>query len=241
MTANIFMEQIVIQAKKREVTGKRVKTLREAGTMPAVLYGHNVPTQAIEISEKDFTKAFKVAGESTLVNLVVDGKPQSVLIHDVQNHYLHGMPIHVDFYAVNMNEKLKVHVPLHFLGEAPAVKALAGTLVKNINEVEVECLPADLPQNFEIDISTLNTFEDVIRIGDIKVSDKVIIIANPEEVIITVTPPRSEEEMKALEEKIEEDVTKVEGVVKPEATVEGAVDDGKKAEVEKKADKKSEK
>src|SRR5882724_4104305 len=142
------MENIAITATKREVSGKRVKKLRTVGQLPAVLYGHNVKNQQIEISEKDFAKAFKSAGESTLVNLVVDGTTQPVLIHEVQHHYLNDNPIHVDFYAVNMSEKLKVRVPLHFMGEAPAVKSLGGTLVKNLSELEVECLPADLPQNF---------------------------------------------------------------------------------------------
>src|SRR6185436_18846173 len=98
-----------------------------------------------------------------------------------------------------------------------AVKAMGGTLVKNLSEVEVECLPADLPPAFELSIEPLHTFEDAIRVSDLKASDKVTILANPEEVVVTVAPPRTEEEMKALEEKVEEDVTKVEGVVKPEA------------------------
>ena len=231
------MEQIAITGTKREVLGKRVKSLRNAGKLPAVLYGHNQTTQGIEISEKDFAKAFKSAGESTLVNLVVDGKSQAVLIHEVQHHYLNGQPIHVDFYAINMAEKIKVKIPLHFLGEAPAVKALGGTLVKNLSEVEVECLPGDLPHSFEIDISNLNTFEDAMRVSDLIVSDKVTIIANPDEVVVTVAPPRSEEEMKALEEKVEEDVTKVEGVIKPEAEV-AAVAGEEKPEKKEKEEKK---
>ncbi len=236
------MEQIAIQATKRAVSGKQVKALRHAGKLPAVLYGHNVETQQIELSEKDFGKVFKQAGESTLVNLVVDGKGQQVLIHDVQNHYLNGQPIHVDFYAINMAEKIKVKVPLHFLHDAPAVKALGGTLVKNLSEVEVECLPGDLPHNFEIDISNLNTFEDAIRISDIKVSEKVIILSKPDEVIVTVARPRTEEEMKALEETVTEDVTKVEGVVKPEPVIAGTedviADKDKKVEKEKKKEEK---
>ena len=116
------MESIAIQAAKREVVGKRVKTLRNAGKLPAVLYGHNVPTTQIEISDKDFGKAFKKAGESTLINLSVDGKTFPVLIHEVQNHYLTGIPIHVDFYAVNMTEKLKVRVPLHFTGDRKSTR-----------------------------------------------------------------------------------------------------------------------
>jgi large subunit ribosomal protein L25 len=224
------MEQIAIQATKREASGKRVKALRNAGKLPAVLYGHGVETQQIEISAKDFGKAFKQAGESTLVNLMVDGKTQPVLIHEVQHHYLDDHPIHVDFYAINMNEKVKVKIPLHFTGESNAVKALGGTLVKNLSEIEVECLPADLPHAFEIDISPLNTFEDAIRVSDLKISDKVNVLGPVEEVIVTVAPPRTEEEMKALEEKVEEDVTKVEGVVKPEVPVEGAAVEAEKPE-----------
>jgi large subunit ribosomal protein L25 len=216
------MDQIAIVASKREVSGKRVKKIRAAGKLPAVLYGHNVKTTQIEVSEKDFSKAFKKAGESTIVNLVVDGATTPVLIHEVQDHYLYGQPIHVDFYAINMAEKVKVKIPLHFLGEAPAVKALGGTLVKNLSEVEVECLPADLPHDIEIDISVLNTFEDAVRISDLKVGSKVTITVLPEEVIALVTPPRTEEEMKALNEEVTEDVNKVEGVLKPEVTAEVA-------------------
>ena len=220
------MEKIAIQGTKRETIGKRVKDLRKAGKLPAVLYGFKVGTQHIEISEKDFAKAFKSAGESTIVNLVVDGQTLPVLIHDVQNHYLSDQPIHVDFYAVDMTQKIKVGVPLHYVGESSAVKALGGTLVKNLSEVEVECLPGDLPHAIEVDISALNTFEDDIRVSDLKVSDKVKILAQPDEVAVTVAAPRTEEEMAALSEEVKEDVTAVEGVIKPEAPAEGEGGEG---------------
>lgn len=231
------MEKINITATKRDVSGKRVKILRKAGKLPAVLYGHNVSTQGIEISERDFAKAFKTAGESTLINLVVDGKAQPVLIHDVQHHFLNDRPIHVDFYAVNMSEKIKVKIPIHVVGESAAVKTLGGTLVKNLAEVEIECLPADLPQNFEVDISILNTFEDVIRVSNLDTGNKVTILSPADEVIVTVAPPRTEEEMKALEEAVTEDVTKVEGVVKPEAPTEEAASPEASTEEKPKADK----
>lgn len=226
-------QQIALTASKREVVGKRLKVLRQAGKLPAVLYGHNVQTTQIEVSAKDFAKAFKEAGESTLINLILDGKNQSVLIYEVQNHYLNDQPIHVDFYAVNMTEKLKVHVPIHILGEAPAVKTLGGTLVKNLSEVEVECLPGDIPQSFEVDISHLDTFEDMVRVSDLKIPERVAVLTPADEVVVTVAPPRTEEEMKALEEKVEEDVTAVEGVVKPEATPETAVEGAEKVDKEK--------
>lgn len=221
------MAQIAITATKRTVTGKRVSKLRKAGNLPAVLYGHNVENQQIEINDRDFSKALKTAGESTIVNLVVDGKPQPVLIHDVQHHYLTEAPIHVDFFAVNMTEKLKVNVPLHFIGESMAVKSMGGTLVKNLSEVEVECLPADLPHAIEVDITGITNFEEVIRLSDLKVVGKVEVLGNPQELVVSVVPPRSEAEMSALDEAIKEDVTAVEGVVKPEETIEASGDDAK--------------
>lgn len=234
------MEPIAIQATKRKTLGKAVKILRKQGKLPGVLYGHDVATLEIELSERDFAKAFKSAGESTIVNLSVDGKTHPVLIHEVQHHYLTDQPIHVDFYAINMAEKIKVRVPLTFVGEAAAVKTMGGTLVKNLSEVEVECLPADLPHAIEVDISALNTFEDAIRVSDLKVDSKVIIHANPEEVVVIVAAPRSEEELKALEETVTEDVTKVEGVVKPEAVPEAAALGQEKVSLEK-PEKKEEK
>ncbi|MBX4188260.1 MAG: 50S ribosomal protein L25 [Candidatus Doudnabacteria bacterium] len=216
------MAEITINATKRTISGRAVKQLRKAGKLPAVVYGHGVKSENIELVENEFAKAFRQAGESTIVSLALDGKKLPVLIHDVQNHYLRDTPEHVDFYVVNMDEELTATVQIHFLGESAAVKSLGGTLAKNTTEVEVECLPGDLPPHFEIDISALKTFEDVIRVSDIKVSDKVKILANSEEVIAVVTPPRTEEELKDLDEKpVAVDVTQVEGVVKPEAPAEG--------------------
>ena len=215
------MAQINLTATARKVLGKNTNSLRKNGKLPAVLYGHKTETQNLELNEREFSKALKQAGENTIVSLNVDGKVVPVLIHDVQNHYLKDHPIHVDFYAVNMTEKIKVNIPIHFVGESQAVKALGGTLVKNLNEIEVECLPADLPHAIEVDISTLNTFEDAIRVADLKISDKVLVVTNNEEVIVTTEAPRTEEELKALEEKVDMDVTKVEVVVKPEAPAEG--------------------
>lgn len=213
------MAQITLNATKRAIIGKAVKKLRYAGKIPAVLYGHEVTTQNLELSENEFRKVLKQAGESTIITLSVDGNPTPVLIHDVHDHYLTDQPIHVDFFAVNMKEKLTATIPLHFEGESMAVKTLGGILIKNITELEVECLPIDLPASIIVDISSLKTFEDSIRVADINVGDKVEVKAAGEELIVSVTPPRSEEEMKELDEKpVDVDVTKVEGVVKPTDT-----------------------
>ncbi len=233
------MAEITIKAEKRAVLGKSVKQLRHNGKIPAVIYGHDVKGENLELSENEFLKVFRQAGESTIVNLSLDGKNTPVLIHDVQAHYLTDRPIHVDFYAVNMKEKLTATVPIHFLGESQAVKALGGILAKNISEVEVECLPADLPKFIEVDISILNTFEDSVRIADLKVSDKVEILGNPDELVVNVTAPRSEEDLKALNEApVAVDVTAVEGVVKPTDTPAAAEGEAPEKEKAPKAEKK---
>jgi large subunit ribosomal protein L25 len=220
---------IAIIATKRTIKGKATSKLRKRGQLPAVLYGHKVETQDLELSEREFAKIFKLAGESTLVNLTVDGQSRPVLIHEVQNHYLTDKPIHVDFYAVNMDEKLKAHVPVHFLGEAPAVKSLGGVLVKNLSEIEVECLPADLPHAIEVDISILDNFEKAVYVRDLKVGGKVQILTSADDMVTNVAAPRSEAELASLSEKpMVEDVTQVEGLVKPEAAGEGEAEETNK-------------
>lgn len=231
-----IMDQIILTATRRTSLGKKNDKLRKEGKLPGVLYGHGLETLPIQVSEKDFLKVFKKAGENTLVNLSIDGSSRPVLVHDVQHHYLDGQLTHVDFYAVRMDEKLHAKIPLHFVGESAAVKNLGGVLVKTHQELEVECLPADLPPFIEVNLANLITFDDVVRISDLTVSDKVKILADPDDLVVAVTPPRSEEELKELEAApVAEDVSKVEGLVKEEPVA--AVAEEGPAKVEKKIEK----
>lgn len=199
--------QLKAQARDGKITPAKV---RKAGQLPAVLYGHNIKNQSLSVSAADFDKVLKKAGESTIIDLVTgDGKAHPVLIHDIQNHYLTSRPIHVDFYEVSMTEKLKTKVTLEFIGESFAVKNLGGVLVKNLNEVEVECLPADLPHSLTVDISGLKTFDDVVTVKNISVSPKVKVLTPADEVVVKVQPPRDVEA--ELATPVVEDVSKVEG------------------------------
>lgn len=200
---------IEIDAKIREALGKKVKTLREKGIIPAVLYGEKTKAISLEVNYKDFEKIYKEAGESTVIKLKTKEEAKNVLIHDVARDPVSDKFIHVDFYEVRMDKPITAEVPLVFEGEAPAVKNLEGILVKNIIEIEVEALPANLPHEIKVDISILNTFDDLIHIKDLKIPDSVKILVNPEEIVASVVPPRSEEELKALEEKVEEKVEEV--------------------------------
>ncbi len=217
----------------RTETGKALGKLRADGAIPAVLYGREVEPISLSVNYLDFSRAYKAAGESTLIEVVPEGKkPVNVLIHEVTVHPLSGRFTHIDFYQVNMKEEIETDVPLEFVGESEAVKALSGVLVRSLEEVKVKCLPNDLPHNLEVDLSKLATFEDVIKVCDIKLPNGVQMLDDMETIVATVAPPRTEAEMNALNEKVEMDVTKVEGVVKE--TPEGAaLTEGEKKEVKK--------
>ncbi len=188
------MEKIQLKTTLREQTSRDAKTLRNAGSIPAELYGHNTDNQHLTVNAIEFEKVLRKAGESTIIELdMANGGKKNVLIQDVQYHYLNSQPIHVDFFEVSMTEKLTATVPIEFIGESAAVKVLGGTLLKVLTEVEVECLPADLPQHFEVDISKLATFEDAITVADIPHDAKVEIQGDPEEFIAKVQPPRDVE------------------------------------------------
>ncbi len=190
------MEKVALQlhSQNRSVIRGLVNKLRKGGLLPAELYGHKQANKHLAVNQIEFEKLFRKAGESTIIQLKIeDGGFHNVLVHDVQRHYLTNRPIHVDFYEVSMTERLKATVALEFMGDAAAVKALGGTLVRVLDQVEVECLPGDLPHNIEIDISKLATFEDVIKVSDLLVSDKVKMLTPLEELVAKVQPPRDVE------------------------------------------------
>lgn len=198
-----------LKAQPRQELGRQVKKQRKAGQIPAVIYGHGIKSQPLFVLGKDFEKIYHQAGESSLVTLEIDGKKRNVLIHEVQRDPVDDQVLHVDFYQVKMDEKIKAKVPLVFVGESPAVKAEGGVLVKNIQEVEIEAFPQDLPHHLEADVSSLATFQDHIFIKDLAVLGSVKIMAEPLEIVASVIPPRSEEELAALEEKVEAKVEEV--------------------------------
>ncbi len=206
------MEKFQLNTISRELNSKALKNLSQGGFIPAELYGHGLTNLHLAIKQNEFEKLLRLAGESTIVELTApDNTVHNVLIHDVQKHYLTNNPVHVDFYEVKMTEKLKAPIALEFIGESKAVKEAGGTLVKVLSEVEVECLPVDLPHNIEVDISVIKTFEDSILVKNLNVSDKVAILTDPNEVVAKVQPPRDVEA--ELAQPVEEmDVTQVEGV-----------------------------
>lgn len=214
-----------LSAKIRKNLGKKVKTIRRQGALPAILYGSKIKSLPLEVDLEEFENIYKAVGESGLIKLQikpssraqVEGdkkiktKEFSILIHDVQRDPLTGKLIHVDFFQPSLKEEVEVTVPLVFEGLSKAVKDLGGTLVKNISEVEVKALPQNLPKEIKVNIESLKTFEDEILIKDLLVPEGIEVLKKPDEVIAKVSPPEKvEEELeKPIEEKVEE-VEKVE-------------------------------
>ena len=220
-----------LKAETRTILGKKVNSLRQTGFIPAILYGHGKKPATVSVNAKEFDKIFKQAGETTILTLSLDGKKHNVFIHDQEKDLLDGRIIHVDFFEVNMDEKIKAHVPFVFIGESQAVKADSGVLVRAIQEVEIEALPKDLPKEIIVDISSLVTFEDKIHIKDLNVGSGIKILTNLDETIALVAPPRSDKEMEELEAKPAE-------VAAPEVKVVGEEEKAAtKAEAEKEAAK----
>jgi len=189
-----------LKAEKREDVGKKLEALREKGIVPAVVYGSGHKPVSVQVNYEEFRKIFEQSGESTLVKLKIGNEVKNVLINEIAKDPMSGKFIHVDFYQVRMDQIIKAEVPLVFAGEAPAIKNLEGVLIKNMNHVEVEALPKDLPHEIKIDISVLDSFEKNIRIKDLVLPTGVKIDLDPEEVIVSVIPPRTEEEIKSTDE-----------------------------------------
>lgn len=210
--------KIELNAQLRTVMGSKVKQIRESGFIPAVLYGKDQEPIALQVPNKDFNKTFKTAGESTLVYVNVDGQTYPTIIHDIARHPASDAIIHADFYKVNLSQKIKTKVPVAFIGESQAVKD-GGIFIRNVNEVEVEALPQDLPHEITFDMATLVAFGDQILLKDAKTGDKVEVLGHADEIIAAVQAPISEEALAASLE-----------------TAGETIDDVKIVEKEKKAD-----
>ena len=182
-----------IKAKKRDL-GAKVGAIRAAGEIPAVFYGAGEANTSISLSKSDFKKVWRQAGESSAVKVDLGDKQIDVLIHEVQVDPVSSEPIHVDFLAIDMKKKIKVNVPLEFVGVAEAVKSGIGNLVKVLHEIEIEALPADLPHNLEVDISALATLEDQIYVSGIKLPAGVEAITPGTDVVASIVAQVEEKE-----------------------------------------------
>ena len=218
--ASAARAKLELEATTRDITGSKVASLRRDGIMPAVVYGKGFASVNVQVPTKAFEKVFKLAGESSLVYLTVGKATHPTILHDVTRDPVSGELLHADFYKVRLDEKIKADVPVVFTGESPAVKDLKAVFVRNINELEVEALPTDLPHEIAVDISGLKTFGDQITVGDIK-GHGWTLTREAADVVATVQEPKSEEELAAELAEPTTDVSAVEEIKKEEKVAEG--------------------
>ncbi|MCX6007510.1 MAG: 50S ribosomal protein L25 [Chloroflexi bacterium] len=193
------MRRLELEVKKRDITGKKVRFLRRGGLIPCNIYGHGIESLPVQVDVRKLSHLLARAGGTDLISIKMAdaASPSNVIIRDIQRNPMTGEPIHVDFYQVRMTEKLKAEVPLVFIGEAPALKLKNVSLLHAMNTLQIEALPDDLPHNIEVDISSLAVPEQSLHVKDIKVSDKITILADPDQMIIKVAEVR-----KVVEEEV---------------------------------------
>ncbi len=199
------MDKVSLKAEPRELTGRATEELKTEGIIPGVLYGPGVANQNLQVAYNAFDKAYQTAGESSLVELDTgSGTPVNVIIKDIQRDPVRDDITHVDFYQVDMTKPVSTSVLLEFVGTAPAVKDLGGTLIKARATIDVKGLPDKLVPSIEVDISKVIDFETVVHVKDLVLPEGLEFDMDPERAVVLANPPRTEEEMAELEEAPEE-------------------------------------
>jgi len=187
---------VVLRAQRRAVRGKKVRFLRREGLVPASLYGPGVEPAALQLTGRDLDAALRQMTATTLAALEVEGESmRRVLVREVQRHPVNERTLHVDFFAMPMDVTIRADVPVQAVGEAPAVTVLGGTLVRSVETVQVEALPTDLPERFEVDLSGLSEFHHAIHASDLVLPAGVTLLTAPDTALITVLPARIEAEL----------------------------------------------
>lgn len=184
------MAKLTLKSEKREIFGRMVKTLRSKGLIPGNIFGKNIKSEAVTVDAKEFEKIFAEAGETQIIDL--SGRP--VLVSNITHDPVTENYLHIDFRQVDLKEKIKAKVPIETEGESPAEKQNLGTVIQQIDELEVEALPADLPEKIIVDISTLSEVDQAIYVKDLKVVKEVEVLTDKESIVIKVEPPQKEEE-----------------------------------------------
>ena len=202
----IYMEKIVLNAEKRTITGKKVKNLRNTGKVPAVIYGDEIQSLPITLDKKDTTNILNKYSGSTILTIEVEGEQYATLVREIQQDYLKNVLLHVDFLSVSLKEKLRTTVSISLVGDAPVLEEFSALIVSGIDQIEVECLPQDLPEIIEVDISSLNEIGSAIYLKDLPAIADVEFLSDPEELIAVASAVKEEVEEEVEEEEILDEV-----------------------------------
>jgi large subunit ribosomal protein L25 len=201
------MERPRLDARRRTVVGKQVRALRRQGLIPAVLYGTGIEPSPLELDGREASRILARVSGSTLVDLGLEGDTHNVLVREVQRDPIVQDIRHVDFLKVAMDVVIRTSVPVELVGEAPAVKTFGGILVSGVDEIEVEALPADLPNRMTVDLGSLTEIGKAITVGDLVVGEGVKLLTSRDELIARVMQAEAE---------VVEEVPEAVGPVEPE-------------------------
>ena len=200
------MDRIELKVASREILGKRVKHLRRQGITPVHVFGHGIESLALQCDTKELERVLSRAGQTRLIDLKLakERKPRTVVVREFDRDWRRGQLVHVDFYQVRMEEKIRLEIPVVLIGEAPALKAKTNMLDHALGTLTVECLPAKIPGSIEVDISYLAELDQAIRVKDITLDKDITVLNNPDLVVakISVRPVEKVEE-KVVEEVVE--------------------------------------
>jgi len=216
-----------LKASARQPLGKRSRRMLREGKLPAIVYGHNTEATPITLDRLEFQKVFVKSGRTHLVDLVLDGdRTEKVLVREIQTHPRQLGPIHVDFYQVNLQEKIEVEVPVHLTGESAPVKRGDADILQPLHAIRVECLPSDIPESFDVDLTPLEEIEMELRVADLTVPKGVTLLVDAEELVVKIVHKR--------ELKVEEEIPAAEAAVpaEGEAAAEGEAPAAEEAETE---------
>lgn len=234
------MEQIELHVSTRKLMGKKSRFLRRQGITPVHLFGYDTEPLSLQCETVPLKLVLKTAGKTKLVGLMVDKhkKLRNVVVREVQKNALSGELVHVDFFQVSMEEKIKVEVPVVLVGEAPALKSKTNMMAHELAAVEIECLPDRIPETIQVDISGLIEDDQSIQVKDLVLGEGVVALNNPEQVVVRIAPLQIEkvEEKKVEAEVVAEGAEGAEGAAAPE----GAPEEAKEGKESKKEEKKGE-
>ncbi len=205
------MDKIELTVANRDLLGKKVRFLRRQGITPVHLFGHGIDSMALQCDTAELKRVMSRAGKTRIINLNIDGENASrnTLIREIQIEPRTGQSLHVDFYQVKMEERMKVEVPIVFIGEAPALKTKENMLLHELNTLEIECLPADIPSSIEIDVSNLTGPEQSIRVSDIELNKDITVFNEPEQIVARISIRHVEVIEEEAEEALEEEAVEV--------------------------------
>jgi large subunit ribosomal protein L25 len=198
------MEELELGAQTRTVFGKKTKNLRREGIIPATLYGPKTEAMSLQLPERELSRVLEHAGTNRLIGLMIDGakKPRMILARDVQRDVITHSLVHVDLYEVVMTEKITADIPITLVGVAPGVTKKEGLLVRGLDSLQVHCLPDQLMDEIEVDISVLEERDQAILVSDLNVAGDIEILTNPDEVVVQILAVKE----KALEVEVEEEL-----------------------------------